>query len=52
MNTIKTKGYNIVRVKDCCSCGDVLMDTEVINDVTYNIYLGYNGYHTYYAVKA
>lgn len=51
MNTIKTQNYNIIRIKECMSCGDVLMDTETINNIKYNIYLGYNGYHTYYAVK-
>ena len=51
MKTIKTNGYNTVRVRECNACGDVLMDTEVINGTEYEIYLGYCGYPNYYAVE-
>ena len=51
MLTVKTNGYNTVRVRKCNACGDVLMDTEVINGKEYNIYLGYCGYVSYYAVE-
>ena len=51
MLTVKTNGYNIVKVRECNACGDVLMDTEVINGKEYNIYLGYCGYVNYYAVE-
>lgn len=52
MRTIKTEGYNVIRIRDCQSCGDIFMDTETIDNVQYNIYLGFCGYCTYYAVKA
>jgi hypothetical protein len=51
MLIVKTNGYNTVRVRECNACGDVLMDTEVINGKEYNIYLGYCGYVNYYAVE-
>ena len=51
MLTVKTNGYNIVKVRECNACGDVLMDTEVINGKEYTIYLGYCGYVNYYAVE-
>ena len=51
MLTVKTNGYNTVRERECNACGDVLMDTEVINGKEYNIYLGYCGYVSYYAVE-
>lgn len=51
MLTVKTNGYNTVRVRECNACGDVLMDTEIINGKEYNIYLGYCGYVSYYAVE-
>ena len=51
MLIVKTNGYNVVRVRECNACGDVLMDTEVINGKEYNIYLGYCGYVSYYAVE-
>lgn len=51
MKTIKSNNYNTIQVKACMACGDVLMDTETINGKQYNIYLGYCGYHIYYAVE-
>ena len=51
MLTVKTNKYNTVRVRECNACGDVLMDTEIINGKEYNIYLGYCGYVNYYAVE-
>ena len=51
MLTVKTNGYNIVKVRECYACGDVLMETEVINGKEYDIYLGYCGYTYFYAVE-
>ena len=51
MLTVKTNGYNTVRVREGMSCGDVFMDTEIINGKEYDIYLGYCGYVNYYAVE-
>ena len=51
MKTIKSKEYYTIRVRDCQACGDVLMGSEVIDGKEYNIYLGYCGYCTYYAVE-
>ena len=51
METIRTNGFNLVRVRKCQSCGDVLMATENINGKQYEIYLGYCGYTSFYAIK-
>lgn len=51
MKTIKSKEYYTIRIRDCQACGDVLMGSEVIDGKEYNIYLGYCGYCTYYAVE-
>ena len=51
MLIVKTNKYNTVRVRECNAYGDVLMDTEIINDKEYNIYLGYCSYVNYYAVE-
>lgn len=51
MVTVKSNRYNVVKVRECYSYGDVFMDTEVINGKEYNIYLGYCGYTYYYAVE-
>ena len=51
METIRTNGFNVVRIRKCQSCGDVLMTTENINGKEYEIYLGYCGYTSFYAVK-
>ena len=51
MVTVKSNRYNVIRVRECYACGDVFMDTEVINGKEYNIYLGYCGCTYYYAVE-
>lgn len=51
MLTVKTNGYNTVRVREGTACGDVFMDTEIINGKEYDIYLGYCGYTYFYAVE-
>ena len=51
MEAIRTNGFNVVRVRKCQSCGDVLMATENINGKQYEIYLGYCGYTSFYAVE-
>ena len=50
-NTIKTNNYGIIRIRECNACGDVLIDTQTINDKEYKIYLGYCGYVNYYAIE-
>ena len=51
MKTIKTNGFYTVRVRECQSCGDVLMATETIDNKQYDIYLGYCGYTSFYVVE-
>lgn len=51
MTFIKTNNYNTIKVKGCKACGDLLMGAEQINGKHYEIYLGYCGYPTYYAVE-
>lgn len=51
MKTVKSKEYYVIRVRECQACGDVFMGSEIIDGVTYDIYLGFCGYHTYYAVE-
>ena len=51
MNTIKSNKYGIMRIRPCNSCGDLLMGTEKLGEKNYDIYLGYCGYHSYYAVE-
>lgn len=50
-NTINSKEFGSMFIKDAYSCGDAKMNTEIINGVTYDIYLGYCGYVQFYAVK-
>ena len=49
MKTIKTNGYNVIRVKETWACGDLPIDTEVVDGITYDIWVGFNGYTYYYA---
>ena len=40
MKTIKSKEYYTIRVRDCQACGDVLMDSEVIDGKEYILQAG------------
>ena len=51
MKTIRTNDFNVLKVKECQACGDVLINSVTINGINYNIYLGYCGHYNYYAVK-
>ena len=46
MKTVNTEKFGTVMVRESNGCGDVLLG----NEKGYNIYLGYLGYPTYYAV--
>lgn len=50
-NIVKSKTYNLLRVKSHKVCGDLMLQTEIIDNEEYEIYLGYNGYLNHYAVK-
>lgn len=51
MKTIKTNNYSTLIIKNTMSVGDILLDTETIENIQYNIYVGFCGYCIYYAVK-
>ena len=49
--TIKSNKYGIMRVRPTFSCGDMLMGLETIGNKSYEVYLGFCGYASYYAVE-
>lgn len=51
MKTIKTNNYSTLIIKNTMSVGDILLDTETIENIQYNIYVSFCGYCIYYAVK-
>ena len=48
---VKTQGYGMVRIKEINGICDVLLETQTIGGREYNIYLGYCGYKSFYAVE-
>lgn len=51
MKTIKSKDFGLMMIKNNYGCGDDFMGTEIINGVTYDIYLGFCGYAQFYAIE-
>jgi len=48
---VMSNKYGMIRVRPTFSCGDVLMGLEKIDNKEYEIYLGFCGYASYYAVE-
>lgn len=49
--TITTAKYGTMMIKKGTGCGDKFMETIALNGKVYDIYLGYLGYPTFYAVE-
>lgn len=50
MKILKTTEFGTMRIRENNGCGDVLLGTEKVNGIEYEIYLGYLGYPQNYAV--
>jgi len=48
---ITTAKYGTMMVRKGAGCGDTLLETIGLNGKLYEIYLGYLGYPTFYAVE-
>jgi hypothetical protein len=48
---ITTAKYGTMMIRKGAGCGDTLLETVSINGKLYEIYLGYLGYPTFYAVE-
>lgn len=50
MKILKTNEFGTMRIRENNGCGDVLLGTEKVDGIEYEIYLGYLGYPQNYAV--